>query len=91
MYASKKSTSRATAVATSKGKSVAVVGTRAFNPPILSDVHVKEVNEELSLLAIMPKVGVNQLEATQLIEGQLLQIFSSLQEKIRRAKSGDDS
>ena len=57
MTHSKKSTSRATAAATSKDKLVVVGGTGAINPPTLSDVHVKKVDGEFSPPAIMPEIG----------------------------------
>ena len=79
MAPSKKSTSKATVVVTSKGKSVAAGVTGVVHPPLLSDVHVKEVDDELFSPATMPEVGINQPETQRPTKGQLLQMFTDLQ------------
>ena len=90
MDPSKKSTSRATVAATSKGKSAAAGGTGTVNPSILSDVHVKEVDGKLSPPAIMPKVGMNQPEVQHLTKGQLLQMLTNLQKQLKEQQHSLD-
>ena len=45
---------------------------------IISETHIEEVDEEISSPAIMPDVGINQLEARHSAEGLLLWMFADL-------------
>jgi len=68
--------------ATSKGKLVASGDTVAVHPPLLLDVHIEEVGEELSSPATRPEVGINQPEKRLPVEGQLLLMFADLQKQL---------
>jgi len=86
MAPSKKSTSRATAAVTSKGKSVAFKDTGAINPPTLSGVLIEDADLKFSHSAIIPEVGMNLPEVQYLTEGQLSQMFTNLQKQLEEQR-----
>ena len=67
------------AIATSKGKSMAVGGAGPTGThPSHIDIHIEDIREEHSYLATAPEEGTNGHKTQLPVEGQLLQILANL-------------